>query len=281
MIRCKPLLIAVYLEDLKSLEFRLSQTLPADAEILEDTNTHIEDRLEAVEEVFVRPLKMGKELSRHIIALQARLRGEHVLTSRDNSRSNSTIRHELRFLIQEIEQALRERLFPFMPQDDALFYDQPELFGAKIARKFPKANKEITTAGTCYAIQSYTACVFHLTRVVETCAVLMVTRLGVAKEIKGYKGTVVPVRLATWEQLRQALSQGIERKKAGIGTSVAKKETFEFYNHAVSQFAFFKDAWRNKIAHNRKTYLAGETKDIMDNVKSFMLHLSQRLSESS
>lgn len=68
-------------------------------------------------------------------------------------------------------------------------------------------------------------------------------------------------------------------------TSVKKKETLAYYSHAIAQFGYFKDAWRNNISHgnnvapNREFYLEGETTDIMNSAKLFMQHLAKRIKE--
>lgn len=85
--------------------------------------------------------------------------------------------------------------------------------------------------------------------------------------------------------LIDGLNKALETLKQGTGTSEKKKQTLVFFSHAVAQFSNFKDAWRNNISHgneiadNRKHYLKGETTDIMNNARYFMVHLAQRLKE--
>jgi hypothetical protein len=204
--------------------------------------------------------------------------------------SHTTTVEKMLWEMDEIEVAIRRDLskssFMFFPAESALYVDHhrtynnlPPLLGADVAAKFPQASKEMSMAGTCYGTECHTACVFHLVRVVEIAARVMVSSLNVEKELKNMKGHRIPAKLATWEQLVTALQKGVDAKRDKVGTSIRRKETHEFYNHAVSQFRSFKDAWRNKVSHKRKTYGAGEAKDIMENVKQFMTHLAERLSE--
>lgn len=180
-------------------------------------------------------------------------------------------------LHNRILQELSERVYLYLPSSEC--YERKELFGSDVALRFPQANTEITFAGNCFATGNYTACVFHLTRVVEIAARVLVSALGVGNEVKNFKLVIVPAKLATWDQLASALQKGVDRKQANISTNSIRRETYEFYNHAVSQFRNFKDAWRNKTSHKRVTYGEGQAKDIMDNVRQFMLHVSERLRE--
>lgn len=176
-------------------------------------------------------------------------------------------------LRKSIDYELKTRTFMFMPPAEAKYYEQEELFGPEVKAKFPKANKEITTAGNCYATGNYTACVFHLMRAVECGARKMVFAL----KVRGQLGR--PVELCDWGDLTKALDEGVKALSVGSRTKMYKKATFEFYNHAVAQFRNFKDAWRNNVSHTRKTYQAGVTKDILDNTRQFMQHLATRLKE--
>jgi hypothetical protein len=173
-----------------------------------------------------------------------------------------------------IFEKLRNRKFLYMPAEDADYYGQADLFGDQIKSRFAKANEEVTQAGNCYATGNYTACVFHLMRAVEIGARKMVFALKVQSELNGK-----PVGLCEWGDLIRAIEKGVQNLSSGTRKSVAKKTTFEFYNHALGQFRNFKDAWRNNVSHTRTTYQAGFTKDIMDNTRQFMQHLATRLKE--
>lgn len=176
-------------------------------------------------------------------------------------------------LRNHITDELSKRKFMFIPTAEADYYEHYGLFGPEVAVKFPKANKEITAAGNCYATGNYTACVFHLMRTVEYGARKMV----IALNVQGQLGR--PVELCDWGTLEKALDAGVKALSGGSRTKMHKKTTFEFYSHAVAQFRNFKDAWRNNVSHTRKVYQPGQTKDIMDNTRQFMQHLAERLKE--
>lgn len=179
-------------------------------------------------------------------------------------------------LRHRISDELRLRSFLFMPTEDAKCYEQDELFGSEVAHKFRQADAEIAAAGNCYATGNYTACVFHLMRVVEIGARFAVKELDASKYLVNNKGVKVPVELCDWHTLIQAMEKGLTDLSSGSGTNRYKKRKFEHFNHAVAAFRNFKDAWRNHVSHTREMYQAGKAKDIMDNTRQFMQHLATR-----
>src|ERR1051325_4437987 len=188
-------------------------------------------------------------------------------------RYKTTLSEYINSVKHGIYEKLEQRKFIYMPSAEAEYYDQAELFGPEVCDKFPKANKEITAAGNCYAIGNYTACVFHLMRAVEYSG----RRLVIALKVQGKLGK--PLALCDWGDLMRALDEGVQSLSTGSRKNTHKKATFEFYNHAVAQFRNFKDAWRNNVSHTRTTFMPGVTKDIMDNTRQFMQHLATRLKE--
>jgi hypothetical protein len=183
----------------------------------------------------------------------------------------SRLQFQLEELNKEIARALGQCRFMMIPASKAGYYNQPELFGAEVATKFPKANKEIREAGNCYATGSNTACVFHLMRAVELGARILVSRLKVAKNLKR------PVELCDWGAIETALNDAV--KKLPKRTSVKASETSAFYSHAVAQFFNFKDAWRNQVSHTRITYDEHQAMSVIVNTRQFMEHLAARLKE--
>jgi hypothetical protein len=61
----------------------------------------------------------------------------------------------------------------------------------------------------------------------------------------------------------------------------AKDQLLEFYSNTGMQFTFFKDAWRNRVAHGRKSYDAEEAHTILVHVKIFMIALSKQVKETA
>src|SRR3954466_4786773 len=76
---------------------------------------------------------------------------------------------ELAILIRELNDNLMVELssafFLMIPADRRFVYAQPTpIFGEHVEKAFPDARSDIAAAGRCYALDEWTACVFHLMR---------------------------------------------------------------------------------------------------------------------
>lgn len=186
--------------------------------------------------------------------------------------------NQLHFQLGELHKDFQRVLSPgqnrfmMIPGEQAKYYNNPELFGTEVAAKFPKANREITEAGNCYATGNHTACVFHLMRAVEHGVRALVKALGIKRADLRF-----PIELCDWGTLFNALSEALNKLRSR--KSVRKSETHAFYSHAVAQFGNIKDAWRNKVSHTRVVYKEPQAMEVMINVRQFMQQISARLKE--
>lgn len=195
-------------------------------------------------------------------------------------------RADLSILHDRISDEIKDITFGFIPKEKTQFFEQEALFGKEVNERFPSAIQDISEAGNCYAYGLYTACVFHLMRVVEIGAKSMVCAMKAQKHIttsvsiKGTKTIVKkPIELCDWGTLIKGLESSIRELEQGTKTSLKKKEMLAYYSHAVGVFRNFKDAWRNNVAHSHKIYDVEETKNIIDNTKQFLKHLALKVKE--
>jgi hypothetical protein len=184
-----------------------------------------------------------------------------------------TINRQLLRLRQDLESDLKEQKFMALSQEEIRNFNQDERFGAEVKIKFPNANQEITAAATCYAINNYTGCVFHLMRAIEYGARAMLQNFGVTT-LRDQR----PVALGDWGNLQESLTDELQKLSVGKRKDAQKMRDFEFFSYAIEQFEKFR-TWRNKVSHLREEFLPGQTKDIMDATERYMRHLATRLIE--
>jgi hypothetical protein len=55
----------------------------------------------------------------------------------------------------------------------------------------------------------------------------------------------------------------------------------QFLSEAAKEFFYFKDGWRNYVAHGRAAYDEHQALGVLEHTRSFMNHLATRLSEAS
>lgn len=224
-----------------------------------------------------------KQSQKKLNTIKRKLSEDGLIPIREYKRDISELQNLIDFELADI-------VFGYIPAEKASYFKNPYLFGEEVCKNFPSARDDIKAAGTCYAHENYTATVFHLMRAVEIGVKVMVNTMRAQKHLVttthgGKRVTKKPVELCDWKTLIDGLKKALTALEAGSKTSVKKKETLAYYSHAIAQFGYFKDAWRNNISHgnnvapNRKFYLEGETTDIMNSAKLFMQHLAKRIKE--
>jgi hypothetical protein len=185
--------------------------------------------------------------------------------------------------IDEIDRAIirgmNSHLFLHVTYDKAEYY-QPwgegkraelkqeiPLFGNTVYNNFPSARYDIEGAGNCFAFDCYTACVFHLMRVLQ---------VGLSVVAKKFN---VPSDHTNWHNIIEQIESKIKDMGNDPARPINWKSEQEFYAQVASHFMFLKDAWRNSVTHGRRNYSEHEAKRIMENVQGFMQKLATKLSE--
>ena len=173
------------------------------------------------------------------------------------------VSNRLRYIFDTIMIEMSENVFMYIPKDRSVRYGLNEPFGSKVAQIFPSISFDAKEAGNCFASARFTACVFHLMRVLE---------IGLAAFAKVFS---VPSDHTNWH----SIIEGIESKVRDMGKDPNKlpdwKDRQEQYAQAANSFMFFKDAWRNYTAHVRGKYTEDEADSIYRNVRAFVARLAE------
>jgi hypothetical protein len=170
----------------------------------------------------------------------------------------------LKEIESRIHDELESQLFFYVPADEAAYFNEPNWIGIEVLLKFPSVEWEATEAGSSYALQRYTACVFHLMRILEYGLAALASALGVS------------VTNPNWHQILLGCESRIKDLQKHDPNW---KQNEQFFNAAALEFRHFQRALRNHTAHVHEKYSASDAKTAMDHVGSFMKHLSERLSE--
>lgn len=152
-----------------------------------------------------------------------------------------------------------------------LFFEQPQPFGEEVAQRFANANKDIAAASRCFALDEWTACVFHLMRVLEIGLRDLARHLRV--RIITNRGKVKPIDYAQWADILRPLSKAVENIGQAANTP-AKKRRHEYYSRLAGDFSHFKDAWRNHVMHAREPYDERDADTVYTSVSRFMQSLA-------
>lgn len=181
---------------------------------------------------------------------------------------------EMTLLIQTIIQELAKRKLVYIPPPQDQFLQQEKLFGESVFQAFPSVFVELKEVSNALAADLNTAAVFHLMRVAER---------GMRILAWDRRVTVVrnkPLELQQWKDILDGVQKEVDLIVNWPNTlGLAKTQAEEFYNGALEEFKGFKDAWRNHVMHDRRSYSFDEAKGIMAHVERFMKTLATRISE--
>lgn len=177
----------------------------------------------------------------------------------------------IRTLMEQVESELEEKMVFCIPAEDVQFYASPEDWFPKSPSAFPSAKPDMEEACKCYALERYTACVFHSMAVLQIGLYTLAHDLGVFLKY--------PVELAEWQEVISEIEKKIEPLRQLPRSHPQKDILLSFYSGCASQFRYFKDTWRNHVAHMRETYSKGDAHTVLSHVRDFMEALSTRLHE--
>lgn len=172
---------------------------------------------------------------------------------------------ELSVLVEVLKNELQSRMFLHIPAADAQYYENSDLltFETKIA--FPQLTQEVRSAGNSYACGLPTACVFHCMRALE-------------HGLRALAGDVgLDWQKEQWHTIIEQIESEIERARKSLPRGVAKDERLNGLSIAARGFFYFKDGWRNYVAHNRVNYEPAQAMRTLVHVCDFTDHLARGL----
>ncbi len=139
-----------------------------------------------------------------------------------------TLQSNINLIVLSIERQFNQRIFFTLSVENANLYTSDFPFGAEVGFTFPTVNREVNEAGKCYAVGRYTACVFHLMRVLE---------VGL-RELASYVG-VADFGLENWKNIIDQIEKKI-RDMESLPKTIEKDIETQFLGEAAKEFSHFK-----------------------------------------
>jgi hypothetical protein len=182
-----------------------------------------------------------------------------------------TLIDEIKHFNPTLINELRRRVFLYMPPEDTKLYKEADSFFPRTRKAFPSARYDMDEACRCHALGCYTACVYHCMGVLQYGLYALASGLGVSFSFS--------IELAEWNAVIGAIEVKIKPFREGPRTD-KKDEDLSFYSECAAQFRYFKDAWRNHVAHGREVYDRDQAHSVLIHVRDFMEKLSLRIKET-
>lgn len=82
-----------------------------------------------------------------------------------------------------------------------------------------------------------------------------------------------------WQTIIEQIESAIEDERRKLPRGTQKDDRLNFLSQAATEFYYFKDGWRNHVAHNKVEYGAAEAIEVLDHVVAFAERLSSLLGE--
>jgi hypothetical protein len=238
------------------------------ASSFKDRKESVESHLTFVEKHCL-PLKFEGTL-RRTARIRQLLRDPKFLLNFD-ANATRDLATEIRVLREAIEDDLKSISCFFLPREQYKHWQQPQSFSKQVSERFSKAQTDIISAGRCFAVEEYTACVFHLMRVAERGLRTLANHLDVT-----LKHDIV---LEEWDPILQAVDRKL-RDLHNEPRTTERESDLRFYSEAANQFRYFKDTYRNYVSHSRDPYDEGQAESVMNRVGEFMADLATKLSDA-
>ena len=219
--------------------------------------------LEGLAKNLTKIMEMCREIGLEVSARQFDVSIKHLKTAKTTTQCSET----LTCLIGAISSEMSVNLFLWIPVGHSQYYQVVDLFGPAVSSAFGSVVRDVMLAGNCYATGNNTACVFHCMRVLEKGLHLFATHLNVPFK--------TPIELENWQNIIEPIEKEIRRRESVLPKGSQKSKELQFMSEAAVQFRYFKEAWRNHVAHAREFYDETDARQIMDHVKQFMQSLSE------
>jgi transposase-like protein len=160
-------------------------------------------------------------------------------------------------------------LFLAVQPNKRIFYMAPEQwFGKEVLQAYPDSEADLNAAARCIALDEWTACVFHLMRGVEAALRKWSDQLGLLLKM--------PVVDANWQDILSEADKALKTLEQQP-KSPQRNEDLEYFGDTAAQFRAIKNAWRNHVAHSKRSYDERDAVEIMQHVATFMRKLARRM----
>lgn len=156
-------------------------------------------------------------------------------------------------LLSRIQDDFNGVIFLWVEHDR--FYKKPHLFGEEVERCIQGIGEDIEEAGTCYAVGRYTACVFHLQRIMEA----------------GLKALAEPTgerHNPNWDAILRKIDDELRKGWEERRNFFQGKE--QEISASAAMLRAVKSSWRNPTMHIDRVYDEDNALDIWNAVKGFM-----------
>ena len=172
-------------------------------------------------------------------------------------------------LLARYKELCEEQASLFITQDKRTYFDSISAFGDKFSKVFPAAITDAEESCKCFALDRWTACVFHLMRVAEYGLRSLAMTLHVQLT---HRGAHHPIECVDWDKVITGAQNKILNAR-GLAPGPRRQAKLELLSDAADHCAYMKGIWRNNASHARRPYKESDASVTFDRVRDFMRFL--------
>jgi hypothetical protein len=183
------------------------------------------------------------------------------------------LRENMEDVVSQVDTELAAVFFLRLSLDERRFYESAQpLFGVQVTEHFPSATYDIEEAGKCFALNRYTACVFHLMRALEVCLTVLARELGIL---------LLRAEGNNWDHILNQIDQVLQAQlqNGNEFSSPQLRGRVEFYSGAAALLKNVNNAWLRSMTSVRRIYDQERARRIFNVVGEAMRHLATTLRE--
>jgi hypothetical protein len=170
------------------------------------------------------------------------------------------MRENIRAFTQRVVDDFKGKLLLAIDPVHASYYERKyTLLGKEAVNKLsdiPGLTEDAAEAGNCFSLERYTACIFHLMRVMERCVQKMGNDLGLPEKITCEKD---------WGYILCNIRGPVKKFHPN-----EKDEMRIRYEAVIASLDTVRIVWRNPTMHPKATYTEGEAEKIIRAVQAFV-----------
>lgn len=184
---------------------------------------------------------------------------------KDGKVTLSQVGADARVIKETLRDELATKLFLHVLPENAPYYIEPFEDWGTVMEHFPSLSFDIEEASKSFALERYTASVFHLMRVAEGGLRSVAKRVGLANP------------RPNWDEAIKYIEGQLRKNYDGMD-SIFKGDV-EFLSGIAAHMRSVNLAWRRNVSHIERNYSREEVKGIYDSTVSMMQHISSKLAE--
>jgi hypothetical protein len=191
---------------------------------------------------------------------------DHIKGAMDNVLAPKDLEQKVLLLRERIDDELSSVNFLVIEPTHRQMFEDDDQFGPAVKLAFPDTTWDIREAKQCFALERYTACGYHLMRVLDHGLKELAFRFDVTYDHRNWENVLGDIRHA-FDDIH---------KNPKWNCYANWRDHSEFYTRAVSYLDIEKIGWRNPLAHSRAKLDQTDAELLMEKVQAFMLQLSQQ-----